>query len=71
MCLDISQLKNGCGSRELYRQALPEVDMQVKVNNGIGLDSMCVWRLFDRNETSDRRYLKYELTMLGELNSNV
>ena len=45
--------------------------MQIRVRDGIGEDNMCVWRLFDRNETSDRRYLKYEITMLGELNSNV
>lgn len=25
--------------------------------------NLCVWRLFDRNETSDRRYLKYYFTL--------
>lgn len=32
---------------------------------------MCIWRLFDKDETSDKRYLKYSFTLDPEALSNV
>ena len=71
-CLDTLQIErneslkiqnNDCGVKDLFRHNGEEYKkLRITSTDGkpLSIDG-CIWRLFSRNETSDKRYLTYNI----------
>ena len=67
-CLDLKQIEVGCGPRDLFGHTSSSVTSKISASENfrhINVDdtsgdvSMCLWRLFDKNQTSPNRFLRY------------